>query len=54
MDCLESASNITLHVKDMTIDKDTIILLKTGGKEIAISDYKYDLDREFLILNVNI
>jgi len=50
MEAVSKADNITLHVADMTIDNDAVIVMEEGGSSIGIKSHKYDNDREFYIL----
>ena len=52
----ESASNITLHAADLTIQNDTISVAKVGEEEeveemMVVTGVQYDKDREFIIIN---
>ena len=52
----KSASNITLHAADLTIQNDTISVAKIGedgGVEemLMVTAIDYDKDREFIIIN---
>ena len=53
MDCVESAFNVTLHTADMLIQNDTIEIKEEDGKRVEIFQVDYDLDREFIIINLN-
>jgi len=53
MDCVESAFNVTLHTADMLIQNDTIEVKEEDGKRVEIFQVDYDLDREFIIINLN-
>jgi len=50
MEAVEKGDNITLHVADMAIDNDTVIVVKKDDGTVGITSYKYDADREFYIL----
>jgi len=53
MKCMEAANNVTLHVADMEIQNDTVILEeKISRKAIKITGHEYDKDREFYISNL--
>ena len=50
----ESASNITLHAADLTIQNDTISVARVGEEEeemMVVTGVQYDKDREFIIIN---
>ena len=49
----KSASNITLHAADLTIQNDTISVAKVGEVEemMTVTGIDYDKDREFIIIN---
>ena len=53
MNCTDSASNVTLHAADLTIENDTVTLMEKGGNNVKILNYDYDLDREFFIVNLD-
>jgi len=53
MHCTEDAFNVTLHVADMEIQNDTISLVEKDGKAVDIFNIDYDLDREFIVVNLN-
>lgn len=53
--CTEKTSNITLHVKDLDIDKNSLRLTRVDGSEDvpSIQSTAEDSDKQFFILNVN-
>jgi len=53
MVCKEAAFNVTLHVADMVVENDTITLMEKGGDAVDIFNIDYDLDREFIVVNLN-
>ena len=52
--CHESASNITLHAADLTIQNDTITVARLredqGEEEVTVTGVEYDEDREFILI----
>jgi len=53
MHCKEGAFNVTLHVADMMVENDTIALMEKDGAPVDIFNIDYDLDREFIVVNLN-
>ena len=53
---LDDADNITLHIKDITIKDNTIMVhegVGHGGKMVPHGKWKHDEDREFFVLPLN-
>jgi len=53
MHCTEGAFNVTLHVADMVVENDTVALMEKDGAPVDIFNIDYDLDREFIVVNLN-
>ena len=53
MHCVQGAFNVTLHVADMVVENDTVSLMEKGGNPVDIFNIDYDLDREFIVVNLN-
>merc|ERR1719369_214209 len=53
MDCTQSAFNVTLHVADLSIENDTVVVMENNGYKLDVNSISYDLDREFFIVNLN-
>ena len=53
MECVESASNVTLHASDLEIENNTVIMMESGGNQLDIHSFHYDIKRQFFILNFN-
>jgi len=53
MHCTEGAFNVTLHVADMVVENDTVALVEKDGAPVDIFNIDYDLDREFIVVNLN-
>lgn len=51
MKCEQSGSNnVTVHIAEMTLDEDSVQVMEVGsGKNLKVSQHKYDKDREFYI-----
>ena len=50
MNCTESAYNVTLHAADLAVE--TVAVMEKGGNHVDIFNIDYDLDREFIIINL--
>jgi len=53
MHCVQGAFNVTLHVADMVVENDTVALMEKDGDAVDIFNIDYDLDREFIVVNLN-
>ena len=55
MMCVESGStNVTVHIKDMTLDNNTIsVEQEDNGEELKVLEHIYDVDREFYIAKLD-
>lgn len=49
-----NSNNITLHIKDMTVYENTIVVVDVnkGNKPIKVVSYGYDDPRQFLIIKL--
>ena len=51
--CRQAATNVTLHVADLLVQNDTVVIEeKESGRKLEISGHSYDKDREFYITNL--
>ena len=54
MECVQRGTNITLHVADIEIQNDTIVVTEKGSSHnVEISSIDYDKDREFIVVKLN-
>ena len=54
LNCEQEGTNITLHIAEMTIDEDSVVIEEVGGGEsFRVSQHKYDKDREFYIAQLD-
>ena len=54
MKCEQAGSNVTVHIAEMTIDEDSVVVEEEGGaKTLPISGHQYDKDREFYIVKLD-
>ncbi len=52
--CDSAARNVTLHVADMTLNNDTIVVSEeASGTQLSIIKHAYDAEREFYIAHLD-
>lgn len=48
----ETASNITLNIRNLEINKDSLTVIHSGGSELKVSNVEFDEEQEFFIIHL--
>ena len=53
MNCVQSANNVTVHIKNMTIFENRVEVVEVGGPKLSVSGHSYDEAREFYVAHLD-